>query len=132
VSRTSALWDDYQAWCADLDLESLTKGRFMAALRKAGHVTVQGMSSHRVGLALRPVPNPDEDHQDVLRALTRGGLYPGWDFSAFAGPSGWVQPEQSEFSKWLETCSGEDFHRAIDQLEARTVPESYARKAGWL
>jgi hypothetical protein len=78
VSTTAELWDSYQAWCAEGALEAGTKGRFMAALRKAGHVTVQGMSRYRVGVALRPAPDPDTDVKEALATLRRGGLLAGY------------------------------------------------------
>jgi len=79
VCPTGLAYGDYCGWCADADLEPVSRSKFMAALRRLGHVTVPGATSFRVGITLRPPPDPDPELTAAVALVRR----------CMVGRSGW-------------------------------------------
>jgi hypothetical protein len=75
----------------------------------------------------------DREQVGAVLALEEGGVLEGAelvgvvpnDEEAGERPEPWVEPPR--YGRWEVGASLEEFHRAVDQLDADTVSESYAR-----
>ena len=75
VSANADLYEDFTAWLVETGGQEMTSQKFLARLRKLGHVAVEKRSGYRVGLCLKPRTDPpDADVHAAVTTLRLGGL----------------------------------------------------------
>ena len=74
VARNADLYADYRGWCGETDSEAVSSAKFLARLRKLGHVAVVDRCAWRVGITLKPQADPNADITESLNLLRKTGL----------------------------------------------------------